>query len=312
MGVDYDENVFYGHLIKGDLNEAIGYLRQFPEQAGLYDRYRSVFEQGHSVTYDADSHLNELLAVYQQYYRDVFYLKVNAEEAAERMRKRFAVLVNAAGQDMTFDAMENCLIAEAFRSRSFHFLGGKTGGYYGPYIWKITETRQYDVELPNGVQKYTVRFLDGFIAKSWLDHLSFGAVSTGGWTDGDGIINCVKSSYDAESEGFQVSLLKHEAQHAMDLSKYRNMSSEDLEYRAKLVELIYSGKRNLLAQFMHEAGTGNAGNGHSRAAERLMNDFSKALRRGRGELSSLSAGQIQSVAKVLFANSNDEIRSKYS
>ena len=312
MDKKFDENFFYGQLIKGDLNGAIGYLKQFPEQAGLYDRYRSVFEQEHYVTYDADSWLNKLLTVYQQYYRDVFYLNANAEEAAGRMRDRFASLLNAADQDMAFDAMENGLIAEAFRSRSFHFLGGKTGGYYGPYIWKFIETKQYDVELPNGVQKYTVRFLDGFIAKSWLDYLSFGVVSTGGWSDGDGIINCVKSSYDVESESFQVSLLKHEAQHAMDLSAYRNMSSEDLEYRAKLVELIYSGERNLLAQFMCEAGTENADNGHSRAAERLVEDVSRTLRRSRGELGLLSAGEIRSAAKTLFAKSNDEIMSKYA
>ena len=72
MGAEYDENIFYGFLIQGDLNGAIGYLKQFPEQAGLYGRYRSVFEQGHYVAYDVDSHLNELLVVYQQYYRDVF------------------------------------------------------------------------------------------------------------------------------------------------------------------------------------------------------------------------------------------------
>ena len=309
MGAEYDENIFYGRLIRGNLNGAMGYLKQYPEQGGLYDRYRFVFEQERYVTYDIDGRLNELLTVYQRYYRDVFYLNENAEAAAERMRTRFASLFDAAGQDMVFDAMENRLIAEAFRSRSFHFLGGKTGGYYGPYIWKTTETKQYDVELPDGVQKYTVRFLDGFLAKSWLDYLSFGVVSAGGWTDSDGIINCVKSSYDVESESFQVSLLKHEAQHAMDLSKYRSMSSEDLEYRAKLVELIYSGERNLLAHFMYEAG---AENGHSQAAERIVEGFSKALRRDRGELCSLSIGQIQSIAKALFTKSNDEIKGKYA
>lgn len=190
-------------------------------------------------------------------------------------------------------------------------MGGKTSGYYGPYIWKTTETKRYNVELPDGTQEYTVRLLDGFLAKSWLDYLSFGAVSTGGWSDRDGIICCVKSSYDVESESFKVSLLKHEAQHAMDLSKYRNMSPEDLEYRAKLVELIYSSERNLLAQFICEAGTENADNGHSRAAGRLVEGFSKALCQDRGELCSLSTGQIQSVAKTLFTKSNDEIRRKY-
>ena len=120
MDTKFDENIFYGHLIKGELNSALRYLRQFPEQAGLYGRYRSLFEQGHFVTCDTDSHLNELLAVYQQYYREVFYLK-NAEEAVGRMRNRFAVLLDA-DQDMAYNEMEDRLIAEAFRSRSYHFL----------------------------------------------------------------------------------------------------------------------------------------------------------------------------------------------
>lgn len=35
----------------------------------------------------------------------------------------------------------------------------------------------------------------------------------------------------------------------MDMARFENMPSEDLEYRAKLVELIYSSQRNLLQKF---------------------------------------------------------------
>ena len=80
-------------------------------------------------------------------------------------------------------------------------------------------------------------------------------------------------------------MLKHEAQHARDLLKYENISSEDLEYRAKLVELIYSKERNLLERFAHEADNSSKSNGHSRAASRIIGKFYKKLNLGHDELS---------------------------
>ncbi|MCM1241719.1 MAG: hypothetical protein NC314_02670 [Roseburia sp.] len=91
------------------------------------------------------------------------------------------------------------------------------------------------------------------------------------------ITTLMKSSYDLEDESFTVSLLKREAQHTMDLSQYPHMSSEDLEYRAKLVELIYSCKRNLFQKFIHEADTSKENNGHSMAAYRIIEEFVKKL-----------------------------------
>ncbi len=56
--------------------------------------------------------------------------------------------------------------------------------------------------------------------ESWLSYLTFGLSGTGGWSNGDGLIHCVKRHYDLKSESFRVSLLKHEAQHASDQSRY--------------------------------------------------------------------------------------------
>lgn len=150
--------------------------------------------------------------------------------------------------------------------------------------------------------EYKVNLLDGFLSKSWLDYISFGKVGTGGWANEDGMIHCVKASYDLEDEPFTVSLLKHEAQHAMDLFRYHNMASEDLEYRAKLVELIYSSKRNLLNRFLHEADSSDPGNGHGLAADRIIAGFAK--KRNGDELGALSIKEIQAVAGALFTESN--------
>lgn len=300
----FSKSTYYGYIIKGDLTGAIRYVNQFPEQTVLYNRYMTVFEQEQYSTYEVDADLNNILRFYQQYYRDAFYLCIGKERSAEKLRTSLAALFAIADESIALCDLEQNQITEAFQSRGLHFLGGKTGGYYGPYIWKTTETVAYEVELPDGIQAYTVKLLDGFITRSWIDYLSFGDIGPGGWTDGDGIINCVKSSYDFESENFRVSLLKHEAQHARDLELDKNMSPEDLEYRAKLVELIYSSERNLLEQFVQEADASDKSNGHAMAANRIIKGFTGMLGKPLAEVGSIPIVQIQGIAMQLFEESN--------
>lgn len=301
----FEENEYYGYILKGDLVGAIRYVKRFPEQSVLYQRYINLFDKEQYLNYAIDEPLGGILRAYQQYYRDAFYLRLDKDKAAERLQIKLAALLHV-NDKYSLDEMEQEAIAGEFQRRRFCFLGGKTGGYYGPYVWKTTEIRTYDVELPDGVQPYTVKLLDGFVVKSWLDYLSFGKVSTGGWTDTDGIINCVKSSYDFDSENFRVSLLKHEAQHARDLTLSPGMPSAMLEYRAKLVELIYSTERNLLAQFVREADSSDDSNGHSVAAHRIVSEYCKLLDKSSNDLDMLSVEQAQSVAKSLFEKSLDK------
>ena len=301
----FDENEYCGYILKGALVGALHYVKQFPEQIALYQRYMAIFDKEQYLNYAIDEPLNAMLRAYQQYYRDVFYLRLDRAAAEDRLRAKLAALLHITDGNISLDDIEQEAVAGEFQRRGFHFLGGKTGGYYGPYVWITTESRTYDVELPDGVQSYTVKLLDGFIMKSWLDYLSFGKVSTGGWTDADGIINCVKTSYDFDSENFRVSLLKHEAQHARDLALQPDMSSALLEYRAKLVELIYSVERNLLAQFVREADSSDDSNGHSAAAHRIVSEYCKMLDKSADDLDMLSVEQVQSVAKSLFDKSSN-------
>jgi hypothetical protein len=62
----------------------------------------------------------------------------------------------------------------------------------------------------------------------------------GGWAiKEDANLYCNKGDYDLNSEHFKVSYLKHETIHFTDLNEYPQLSSADLEYRAKLIELMY-------------------------------------------------------------------------
>ena len=291
---------YYGYIVKGDLRSAINYIKQFSDKVDLYNRFISLYEHEQYVSYELDAELNKILLAYQQYYRDTFYLCIAKEQAENKLKEQLAKLLGIADEHIALCELEQKNLVNLFESRGLHFLGGKTGGYYGPYIWQTTETVSYDVELPDGVQNYSVKLLDGFITRSWIDYLSFGEIGSGGWTDGDGYINCVKSAWDFKSESFRVSLLKHEAQHAQDLKMDKNMSSVDLEYRAKLVELIYSTERNLLYSFVQEADNSDKSNGHAAAAYRIVKGFSDTL--GVEEIlpATIPIEQIQTIAKALF------------
>ena len=299
----FDCDIYYGSIIKGDLRRAIAYVKQFPEKSDLNHRFASVFEHEQYRSYDVAAELNGILLSYQQYYRDAFYLCIAREQAENKLKERLAKRLGVADQHIPLCRLEQKNLVDLFESRGLHFLGGKTGGYYGPYIWRTTETVSYDVALPHGIQSCSVKMLDGFIVRSWMDYLSFGEIGSGGWTDGDGTINCVKFAWDFADESFRVSLLKHEAQHAQDLKRNRNMSSEDLEYRAKLVELIYSTERNLLCTFAREADDSDRNNGHAMAAYRIVKGFSDLLQVDDLQPAAVSIAQIQTIARTLFENS---------
>lgn len=309
MSGTFDRNLCLAHLVKGKLRAAMEYAAGFPEQAELCRRYGSLFQEEKYLTYDVDDSLQEILLAYQKYYRDAFYLEQSPEEAAEGLRLRLAELFQA-GPAAPLDELEE-KVADAFRSRSLYALCGRTGGYYGPYIWRTEELKQYAVELPDGTRDYAVKLLDGFVMESWLSYLTFGMSGTGGWSNGDGLIHCIKSNYDLDSESFRVSLLKHEVQHAADQDRYPGMSSEDLEYRAKLVELVYSEERRMLDRFLREADETNAGNSHGLAAERIVRGFEARTDKPREELTGLPVQEVRSIALALFRESAGEMDRKY-
>lgn len=298
MSKEFDEAVYYGHIINAELKQAMEYIKQFPEKAELYSRFAAIYEKEQYIQYDIPSQLNNVLTAYQKYFREVFFLCKDKEQATKNLAKDLAALLEI--ELAPLDEIEEKLLPKYFNSYGYQFMGGRTSGYYGPYIWQTTNEKTYSVELPDGVQDYTVRLLDNFIIRSWLDYISFGEICPGGWTDGDGIINCISSTYDLESENFKISLLKHEAQHARDLEADKSLTSMELEYRAKLVELIYSKERNLLIQFANEARNTDESNGHATAAYRIINEF---MQKSNADIAKLSIAQIQEIAWDLFTES---------
>ena len=136
-----------------------------------------------------------------------------------------------------------------------------------------------------------------------MDYLTFGRYGTGGWASPDGTINCIAQAYDFESERFLVSLLKHEAQHTIDMKRFPGITPAELEYRAKLVELHYSGNPGLLQKFLSEADESRTNDSHAAASARIRREFADT------EQTELS--RVQSRALELLHAHTKELEEKY-
>ncbi len=287
-------------FIKGDMKGAIAYMREHEEFRDVLPAYTAIFEEREYRTFEVPERLNEILRWYQVYFRDTFYLGLPEAEAADKLRAGLGAFLGMPGVE---EALLTERLRALFEAEGYHALFGKTQGYYGPYIWRETVPTVYQVQLPDGTTEYTVNLLKGFVFRGWMDYLTFGRYGTGGWASPDGTINCVERAYDLESERFQVSLLKHEAQHTADMKRFPGITPVELEYRAKLVELHYASDLGLLRKFLSEAEESRAGDSHAAASVRIRRDFADT------DPGSLS--RVQARALELLRAHTKEMEEKY-
>lgn len=279
---------------------AIAYMREHEEFGDILPAYIAIFENSEYRTYDVPEYLNQILLQYQVYYRDVFYCGLPETEAADKLLTQLKALLDMPDAEETLLAEQ---LQSVFEAKGYHALFGKTQGYYGPYVWKDTVPTVYSVELPVGTAEYTVNILKGFVFRSWMDYLTFGRFGAGGWASPDGTINCIEQAYDFESERFLVSLLKHEAQHTVDMKQFPGITPAELEYRAKLVELHYSSDLGLLQKFLSEADESRASDGHASASARLKREFA--------DTDQTKLSRIQTRALELLRAHTKEMEEKY-
>ena len=287
-------------FLNGDIKGAIAYMRAHGEFRDILPAYAAIFENCEYRRFEIPEGLNDILRLYQVYFRDTFYCGVPEAAAADRLLCGLRALLDMPDAD---EARLAGRLQSLFEAAGYHALFGKTQGYYGPYIWRETVPTVYRVELPGCTAEYTVNILRGFVFRGWMDYLTFGRYGTGGWASPDGTINCVEQAYDFESERFRVSLLKHEAQHTVDMRQFPEITPAELEYRAKLVELRYSGDPGLLRKFLSEADETRPDDSHAAASLRI--------RRGFADTDAPALSCIQARALELLEADTKELEAKY-
>lgn len=272
----FDKGIYSSFLVKGDLHEAIKYVKSCSDKDEMVRKYKDVFEENEPYRRTENSVIHEVDLIYQTYYKQVFWYKKPVDEANTEL---FMSLRNHCGVDESYEEEHEVeeVIKKLVNEQGYEYLGGVTAGYYGPYIWKESNKETYEVELPSGIEHYSVIMMTGLISRSWMDFLSLGTVGTGGWSAKDGTICCFKKLYDVESEKFKVSFLKHEAQHSYDQKMYPDITSAELEYRAKLVELIYWSDDKIIRMIHGEADNSNKDNSHSMGSYNIIQDLSRKV-----------------------------------
>ena len=154
-------------------------------------------------------------------------------------------------------------------------------GFQEIFIWNKESTKKYEVILPKDTTKTSVVFIESYHINGYDEFATAGDIQVGGWaTKESATLYCNKGVYDLNSETFEVSYLKHESLHFTDLNYYPNLSSADLEYRSKVIELMYCTEETIydnIEMFMVGANEANRDNSHPYANYILIENLSKLI-----------------------------------
>ena len=260
-------------LFSGNTNQvsksSLEIARQFDER----------FVRGvHSPVQDhPDVLVRDLVAAYRGYWRSLLMNDSSRTEAEAVLRSALSQLLqrenaqDRAGKDVFDD------IHLALDARGLHYVETTDPPMRDLLLWRTEQRRGYSVQLTDHLVRLDVFFMDDFDLQGWKDYASLGLAATTGWVE-NGALYCVAWAYDEGTENFSVSYLKHEARHLLDLERFPEMDSTELEYRAKLTELAFANRtlKRVLEDFTAKAEE-NDDSPHAMANWRVVRDIHWSL-----------------------------------
>ncbi|MEH7336195.1 hypothetical protein V7161_26575 [Neobacillus drentensis] len=248
---------FFSLCLQGDINAAMEYLNSIQPKTKEIEKLQQMYierffsQKSEENILTDDSWIRDVVSAYHDYFRTVLTNAdvINDAELNLNNSLRRYLQIEA---PLNIDETENEL-AKIFNEKGYSFLGGVTPPFRGAYIWNCTETVHFNVEIPQQSIPVSVHLMSDFILEGWMGYATFNNRSVGGWANEDGLYCNIKRYKDLDDDQFQVSYLKHEAQHLYDYKYFPGLKSYELEYRAKLVELIYSKNHLILEKFLNDA-----------------------------------------------------------
>ena len=289
---NFDFNKIYSFVLQGDVAKVLEVLDTLPdsslnsEEELLKQKFFARFKDKKEVTdfITDDPVLQEVIKIYQNYWRKALLDKKHTARYEKDLRNKITKFLkkhNSFPANVPDPEEEEYNFAvhlkNFFLDRGYFSATGKTAGLYDLFVWSTEKPLEYHVTLPETEVVTTIIFLEDVITMGWEEYGSFGKVYPGGWATKD-VLYAVAKAYDTTSEDFEVSYLKHESQHFADYEQYPLLTGADLEYRAKLNELIYADKTlfSLISNFIRNASS-QGRNSHAFASYALMRDLSKNI-----------------------------------
>lgn len=229
-----------------------------------------------------DSTLINIMAIYLRHWGDVLLdsdTKEHEAGLAYRISEHLRTHVpSLAGHKHGWTSKKwNELLDAHLKSLGCYAAIGKTGPFYDLLLHMKETEVHYPVTTPEDTLEVKVIFMDSVISNGWEGYATAETYFPGGWATNEALF-CHHDSYDLASEQFSISYLKHEGKHFADYKRFPKLESNDLEYRAKLVELG-SATTTLydLIRFFIRNSAYDANNAHAYANFCLIRDLSRVL-----------------------------------
>jgi hypothetical protein len=282
-------NRYISQALQGDLSKAellftsasAGHGIELMSVAGLSQRFRIRFvEQSEDLSpVSGDAFVDAVVSAYRKYWILVLTGEVSNQEGEALLEASLQQVLSGQGESEFSSHQTGVfeLVGELFDETGLHFLDTPAPPLRDLFLWETEENTSYTVSLTDRTQKVRVTFMAGLYSVGWKQFATLGLVSTTGWVEGERLY-CVEGAYDRESENFEVSYLKHESRHLADFELFPELKSTDLEYRAKLTELVFASTSlmRLLDDFTNKSAL-NPDSPHAYANYRVTRDVYREI-----------------------------------
>ena len=260
--------------LTGDLSRATELVAAMDESSEdevtqeLAQQYRKRFlqdgEPGGNLL--ANRLAQDSTTIYRSYWRESLTKAHHQEQAREQLLQQLENLLARAYPQYDASQPVTGQLERALERQGLGVSAGDTPPFLDLYIWDKESQTELEVELTDRVETVSVTFIPEPLVQGWQHYASLGLAATSGWATVDGLY-CLCWSYDLESEAFEVSWLKHETRHLVDFREFPGLPEVQMEYRAKLTELAFTGNNvsALLRQFANNSAE------HSESAHAVAN-----------------------------------------
>ena len=331
-----DKQTFIALISKAGSGKVINALDEMRELESLTNpiinfRYQSWKEKMHArfvskneiIENTSDNKIiNDISNIYREYWRTEL-LKANPKSRIDT-----ALYINLTNyilsNDLTTlskDSLSKNIKNDSELKRIIEAQGFKTdfkfrNGFQELFIWDKEIIRDYKVILPKDTINSKVVFIEKYHLTGYDYYASCGNTQVGGWAIKESATLYCSKGYDLSSEKFNISYLKHESLHFTDLNDYPNLSSADLEYRAKVIELMYCTEKSIyrqVAEFINGADSSDRSHSHPYANYILIKNLSQLIFNSEYETDinkwkKLSVEEINSAAISLYNMSEKRLQ----
>ena len=231
--------------------------------------------------------VNDISTIYREYWREELMKPLPDSRTDSTLYNNITDyilsnnLTRLSKDSLRKNIKDDAVLKEIIEKEGFKVDFKFRNGFQEIFIWNKESTKKYEVILPKDTVKTAVVFIESYHINGYDEFATFGNSQVGGWAIKESAtLYCNKGTYDLNSEEFEVSYLKHESLHFTDLNNYPNLSSTDLEYRSKVIELMYCTEGTIydrISEFVSGANKADRKNSHPYANYMLIQNLSRLI-----------------------------------